>query len=81
MGWIGSVRCEKSRRDFVAQTIALIVPVHPVLLQVSCSYETIPNAPKYYETYRNITLGSNWVDWELSIAKNPDITSWLEFLH
>ena len=39
MGWIGSVRCEKSRRDFVAQTIALIVPVHPVLLQVSCSYE------------------------------------------
>ena len=29
-GWIGSVRCEKSRRDFVAQTFALIAPVHPV---------------------------------------------------
>ena len=33
------------------------------LHQVSCSYETIPNAPKYYETDRNISLGSNGVDW------------------
>ena len=29
MGWIGSVRCEKSRRDFVARTLALIAPVDP----------------------------------------------------
>ena len=49
MGWIGCVRCEKSRRDFVARTFALIAPVHPVLRRVSCSYEMIPNAPKYYE--------------------------------
>jgi len=33
------------------------------LKQVSCSDETIPNAPKYYETDRNISLGSNGVDW------------------
>ena len=30
MGWIGSVGCEKTRRDFVARTFALIAPVHPV---------------------------------------------------
>ena len=54
--------CEKSRRDFVARTFALIAPVQYVMQQVSCSYETIPNAPKYYETDRNISSGSNWVD-------------------
>ena len=63
MGWIGCVRCEKSRHDFVARTFALIAQVHPVLHRVSCNYETIPNAPKYYETDRNISLGSNGVDW------------------
>ena len=50
----------KLQLDFMAQTFALIAPVPYVLHQVSCSYETIPNAPKYYERYRNITLGSNW---------------------
>jgi hypothetical protein len=62
MGWIGYVRCEKSRCDFVARTFALIAPVHAVLHRVSCSYETIPNAPKHYETHQNMTLGSNGVD-------------------
>ena len=129
MGWIGCVHCEKSRCHFMARTFALIAPVHPilhrfscsyemipnapkqyethrnmslgfnrvdqvcllgkitldfvartfaliapvpyVLHQVSCSYETIPNAPKYYETYRNITLGSNWVDWDCPLQKIP----------
>ena len=63
MGWIGCGRCEKSRRDFVARTFALIAPVQYVLQQVSCSYETIPNALKYYKMDRNISLGSNGVDW------------------
>ena len=32
MGWIGGVRCEKFRRDFVAQTFALVRPIlHRVL--------------------------------------------------
>src|SRR6185437_13780782 len=61
MGWIGSVRCEKTRRDFVARTFALLAPVHPVLHRVSSSYETIPNAPKHYETHQNMRLGSNGV--------------------
>ena len=71
MGWIGCVRCEKSGRRFVARTFALIAPVPYVLHQVSCSYKTIPNAPKYFETYRNITLGSNWMDWDCPLQKIP----------
>ena len=38
---------------------ALIAPVHPILHRVSCSYETIPNAPKHYETHQNMSLWSN----------------------
>src|SRR6185437_5703510 len=62
MGWIRCILCEKLQRDFVAQTFALIAPFQYVLEQVSCSYETIPNAPKYYETHRNISFRSNRVD-------------------
>ena len=58
----------------MARTFALIALVPYVLHQVSCSYETIPNALKYYETYRNITCGSNWVDWVRSLRK---IRTWL----
>ena len=62
MGRIGCIRCEKSRRDFVARTFAIIAPVHPVLHRVSCSYETIQNAPIHYERLQNMSLGSNGVD-------------------
>ena len=61
MEWIGSVRCEKTRHDFVARTFASIALVHPILHRVSCSYETITNAPKNYETQKNMSLGSNGV--------------------
>ena len=74
MGWIGCVRCEKSRCDFVARTFALIAPIHPVLRRVSCSYETIPNAPKHYATHQNMSLGSNGADWVRSLRK---IAMWL----
>ena len=69
MGWIGFVRCEKTRRDFVARTFALLAPVHSVLHLVSSSYETIPNAPKHYETHQNMRLGSNGVDQVRSLRK------------
>jgi len=69
MGWIGCVRCKKSRRDFVARTFALLAPVHPVLDRVSSSYETIPNAPKHYETHQNMSLQSNGVDQVCSLQK------------
>ena len=48
----------KIQCDFVARTFVLIEPVQYVLKQVLCSYGTIPNAPKYYKTDRNISLGS-----------------------
>ena len=74
MGWIRCVRSEKSRRDFVTRTFALIGPIHPVLHRVSCSYETIPNAPKHYERHQNMSLGSNGVDQVRLLGK---ITTWL----
>jgi len=55
----------------MAQTFALIAPVQYVLQQVSCSYETIPNAPKHYETHQNMSLGANGVDWVHSLRKIP----------
>ena len=79
--WIGCVHCEKSRGDFVARTFALIEPVHPVLHRVSCYYETIPNAPKHYATYQNMSSGSNGGGLGAFVAKNPDVTSWHELLH
>jgi len=66
---IGCIRCEKSWRDFAARTFALIALVHPVLHRVSCSYETITNAPKHYETHQNMSLGSNGVDQVLWLRK------------
>ena len=81
MDWISCVGCEKLQRDFVAQAFALIAPVQYVLQQVSCSYETIPNAPKYYKMDRNISLGSNGADWVCSLRKHPYVTSCHELLH
>jgi hypothetical protein len=74
MWWIGCVRFEKSRRDFVLRTFALIAPVHTVLHCVSCSYETITNAPKHYAPHQNFSLGSNGADWVRSWRK---IMAWL----
>ena len=65
----------------MAQTFALIESVQYVLQQVSCSYETIPNAPKYYEMHQNISLGCKWGRLGAFVAKNPNVTSWHELLH
>ena len=46
----------------MAQTCALIAPFQPVLLRVSSINETLPKAPKHYETQQNMSLGFNWVD-------------------
>ena len=81
MGWIGCVRCRKSRRHFVARTFALIAPVHPVLHRVSCSYEKIPNAPEHYEMHQNMSLGSNGGGLVAFVEKNSGVTSWHELSH
>ena len=61
--WGGSGRSLwKLQREFVVQTYLLTVPLQYVLQQVSCNYETIPNAPKHIETHQNMSLGSNgWI--------------------
>ena len=71
MEWVGSIRCEKFQNDFMAQTWSLIAPVQPVLHRVSCSNETLPNAPKNYEMHQNMTLGSNGVDQVRLLRKIP----------
>ena len=69
MWWIGCVCCKKFRHDFMARTCPLIAPVQPVLYQVSCSNETIPNAPKDYEIHQNKSLRSSGVDRMRSLRK------------
>src|SRR6185503_10393296 len=69
MRGIGSVNCEKFRCDFMAQTCALIAPFQPVLHRISSINETLPNAPKHYETNKNMSLGINWVDRVRSFKK------------
>jgi len=81
MGWIRYVCWEKLQRDFVARTSALIEPFQYVLQQVSCSYGTIPYAPKYYKMVRNISLGSNGRGLGAFVVKNLDMTLWHELLH
>jgi hypothetical protein len=53
----------------MAQTCALIALVQPILHRVSCSNETLTNAPKHYEMHQNMSLGSNGVDRVRSLPK------------
>ena len=68
---VGCIRGEKFQNYFLAQTCALIAPVQPVLYRVSCSNETLPKAPKHYETHQNMSLCSNGVDRVRSLWKIP----------
>ena len=81
MGWIGCVRCKNIRRDFVARTFALIAPVQPILLRVSCSNEIVPNAPKHYENATKDEFRVQWGGSGAFIAKTSDTTLWHELLH
>ena len=69
MVWIGSICCKKFKQNMVARTVALIAPVCPFLLRVSCSSETVANGPKREETHQNMCLGSNGVDQKCSLWK------------
>ena len=68
MGWIGCFRCEKFRDDFVAQTFPL---VRNILPRVSQGNQMVTNAPKWYETHQDMSLGSNGVDRVRSLRKIP----------
>ena len=49
--------------------LSLMAPVQPVLHRVSCSNETIHNAPKHYKTHQFMSLASNGVDRVRSLRK------------
>ena len=71
MGWIASVRCQKFQCEFVARNFALIAPIQPISHQVSCSNETIENAPKHYKTHQYMSLWFNGLDRVHSLRKIP----------
>jgi hypothetical protein len=73
MEWIGCVRCEKSRRDFVERTCAIIAPVRPVLHRLSCSNETVRDAPKHDFLVK-------WSGSVAFVAKNSGETSFIELV-
>ena len=73
-GGLGAFVVKNPYVTFVARTFVLIAPVHPVLHRVSCSYDTLTNAPKHYTMQENMSLGSNGVDWMRSLRK---IRTWL----
>ena len=81
MGWIECVLCEKIRCDFMAQTCALIAPVQPISHRVSCSNETIQNAPKHYKTHQFMNLASNGMDRVCSLWKTMMLFRGTNLLH
>ena len=81
MGWTRCVRYKNVSHDFVAQTFSLITPVRPKLHRVSQSNETVPDAPKHYETHQNMNLGSNGLDQVRSLQKCPTRPRGTYFFH
>ena len=81
LGGSGVFVAKKIQGDSMAQTCALIVPVQPILHQVSCSNETLPNAPEHFETHKNRSLGSHWVDRVCSLRKIPMRLHATSFVH
>jgi hypothetical protein len=81
MAWIECVLCKKFQCDFMAQTCALIAPVQPVLHRVSCSNETLTNAPKHYENAPKHEFMVRWGGSRAFVAKSSDASSWHELLH
>ena len=58
--WVCSL--QKILMHCMARTSALIARFQSVLHRVSCSNDTLPNAPKYYETQQNMSLGPmGWI--------------------
>ena len=78
---VSCIRGEKFQNNFLAQTCALIAPGQPVLHRVSCSNETLTNAPKHYENAPKHEFRVQWGGSRAFVAKNSDVGSWLELLH
>ena len=78
MGWIGCVRCEKFRRDIVAQTFCT------TSARFAPSFIRQPNGPECTQIVRSASKCQFTVQWGGSdefVAKNSDTTSWHKLLH
>ena len=62
MGWIRCVRCENIRRNFMAQTFAIIAPVQSISHWVYYRNKIIPNAPRHQEMQQKMNFRSNGGD-------------------
>ena len=60
------------------ELFSLIAPVQLKLHRVSYNNGTIPNAPKHYETHKNMSFGSNGGGIGAFVAKMYNMTSWHE---
>jgi hypothetical protein len=67
--WVGSGRCEKFLRNFLARTFALIVRFRTILHIVSCRTEMVSNVAKRYNMHQYMSLESNSVDRLRSFGK------------
>ena len=68
-GGIGAFVAKMYNMTSWHELFSLIAPVQFKLHRVSYSNETIPNAPKHYETHQKITLLSNGLDQVRSLQK------------
>ena len=81
MVWIGCLRCEKFRRDFIARTFALIAPFRPDLHRVSCSNEMVLNEPQTLRNTQEQEFRIQLYGSGAFVAKNSDATSLHELMH
>jgi len=65
MGWIGCIRREKNPTRLRGSHFCTS------LAHFALSFVRQPNGPKWYEMHQNMSLGSHWVDWVLSLRKIP----------
>ena len=70
--WVNQVRSFwKIPTRLRAKNFALIAPVQPILHQVSCNNETIPNAPKHCGMHQSMSFGYNGMDWVDVLRRIP----------
>ena len=77
---IGCVRSKKIRREFVAQSFALIASDWPVCIE----FNAVTKWSQMHQTLRNATKHEFRVPWCVSrafVVNSSDAISWHELLH
>ena len=75
--WIGRVRSKKIPTPLRGMNICINYTSSADLDGVLCSNEMVPNAPKYYETRQNMSLGRMvWNSWVRIVKFRRDLMAW-----